>query len=177
MADNQFTLIAITPPEPLDDEAARIATLLRSGFDRVHLRHPAMPVSELEKIIAAIPSELRGAISLHDHFHLAPAYGIGGIHLNGRNPQAPRGWEGITSRSCHSVAEVEASRGLDYVTLSPVFDSISKPGYRGVNFDSLPTGIIIVALGGVTPEKFNLLKSLGYAGAAMLSAAWTKSQK
>lgn len=171
-ANDEFTLIAITPAEQLTAEGLRIAQKLRSGFHRVHLRHPGLDAGELEKIIRDIPQDLRQRVSLHDHFELAKLHGLGGVHLNSRNLSAPGGWTGLVSRSCHSVAEVEQSRSLDYVTLSPVFDSISKPGYTAVDFGSMPDGIRVIALGGVTPDKFEFLKTLGYSGAALLSAAW-----
>ncbi|MCM1522709.1 MAG: thiamine phosphate synthase [Muribaculaceae bacterium] len=171
-ADGEFTLIAITPPVPLPNEGARITNLLLHGFDRVHLRHPDESEGTIEEIILGIPTCLRDRISIHDRFELAQRYGLGGVHLNHRNPLPPEGWKGTISHSCHSIEEVVDSLGLDYVTLSPVFDSISKPGYKAVSFGPLPTGIPVIALGGVTPDKIPVLKQLGYSGAAMLSAAW-----
>lgn len=65
-------------------------------------------------------------------------------------------------------------RGYDYLTLSPIYDSISKEGYKS-SFErkdleneirNLP--IDVIALGGVTPDKFEELKAIGFAGAAML---------
>ena len=66
---------------------------------------------------------------------------------------------------------------MDYVTLSPVFDSVSKPGYRGA-FDAaaieLPAGVRVLALGGVTPDNVGRLDR--FAGYAVLgSAGWSLS--
>lgn len=61
-----------------------------------------------------------------------------------------------------------------YATLSPIFDSISKQGYKAAfNFDELQSALSklklpVIALGGVTPEKIPLLTTLGFKGAAML---------
>lgn len=60
--------------------------------------------------------------------------------------------------------------GLDYITLSPVFDSISKPGYTSVEFGPLPSGVTVIGLGGVTTDRAVQLKARGFAGAAMLGA-------
>ena len=169
-ADRDFVLIAITPPDPVADEALGIAALLDAGWWRVHLRHPGADAATVEEIINAIPPRLRDRVSLHDHFGVAGTTGIGGLHLNRRSPSPPCGWKEVVSRSCHSVDEVRDCDGMDYVTLSPVFDSISKPGYRGIAFGSLPAGIRVMALGGVTPDRLPELRSSGFAGAAMLGA-------
>ena len=69
---------------------------------------------------------------------------------------------------------------MDYVFLSPIFDSISKRGYRS-QFSltelqkAAAEGIIdskVVALGGITKDKLPLLQSLHFGGAAMLGAIW-----
>ena len=103
-------------------------------------------------------------------------YGIGGIHLNRRNSTPPEGYCGRLSRSLHSIDELTEADGNDYCTLSPIYDSISKAGYRS-NFsaDALRQALTdrrikvpVIALGGVTPEKLGELQQLGFAGAAFL---------
>lgn len=49
----------------------------------------------------------------------------------GQGGRAAGGPRGLLGRSCHSDADVmtAASHGADYVTLSPIFASRSKPGY------------------------------------------------
>ena len=77
-----------------------------------------------------IPAALYSRISLHDHHELAARFGVGGVHLNSRNPSVPDGFGGMVSRSCHSIAELsQYSSVCDYMFLSPIFDSISKSGY------------------------------------------------
>lgn len=168
--------VVITPADIMAAEAAAICRMLRSGAWRVHVRHPQASAAGIESIIAEIPAELRSRISLHDHHGLAARMGIGGVHLNGRNPEAPEGWTGIVSRSCHSLEELKEHPEADYLFLSPVFDSISKEGYRsGFSLAELADaelGERVFALGGVRPRHFALLKSLGFGGAAMLGAAW-----
>ena len=67
---------------------------------------------------------------MHDRHELAARFGVGGVHLNSRNPSVPDGFGGLVSRSCHSIAELsQYSSVCDYMFLSPVFDSISKSGY------------------------------------------------
>lgn len=186
-----FLRIAITSPEPLDDEnAAReidiiLKLLKEKEVDIVHLRKPSSPdylryLSHRLSILC--DGDLRSRLAVHDFFDVAEDYGLGGIHLNSNHPVPPRGWQGRVSRSLHSVDEMhliedEISSGrqrYDYITLSPIYDSISKAGYHS-NFDiNLLTPLLakslvpVIALGGVTPEKFPELKEAGFAGAAML---------
>lgn len=159
--------------DSLGGEAEYISALLESGLvDCFHIRKPGWSAEEYARLLRAIPSRLYPFLSLHDHFSLAQRMGLGGIHLNSRNPAAPDGFKGRQSRSCHSLEEVTASAAMDYVTLSPVYDSISKVGYKGV-FNpasplSLPAAPPVIALGGVTPSNIPELKAAGFAGAAFL---------
>ena len=171
-------LIAISLPEFHSDEARQITRLLADGaFWRVHLRKPGAKPDDLRRLLDSVPAELYPRLSLHDFFDIAEERSLGGVHLNSRNPDAPAGWTGMTSRSCHSTAELKEHAGLDYLFLSPVFDSISKPGYHSAfSLDSLhASGLLgpnIFALGGVTPERLPALADAGFGGAAMLGAAW-----
>ena len=70
------------------------------------------------------------------------------------------------------MEELEFASDYDYVTLSPIFDSISKQGYKSafklMELKNKIKGKKVVALGGVTPDKFSYLKSIGFKGAALL---------
>lgn len=170
-------LIAITTPFFRAGEAAEICRRIDSGWFRVHIRKPGSSPDELVTLLQSIPRRYYPALSLHDHFALAEEFSIGGIHLNGRNPLCPQGWRGIVSRSCHSIEELSQSTNLDYRFLSPVYDSISKPGYTGrFSPEELSGSNInlsnVFALGGVTRQRLPELKRAGFGGAAMLSEAW-----
>lgn len=119
-------------------------------------------------------------MSLHDHFNLATEMGMGGIHINRRNWIVPDHFNGLISRSSHSIKELAADTSSDYVFLSPIFDSISKSGYMsGFSKNELSEastdGVIgecTVALGGITPERLPYLSDLGFGGAAFLGYIW-----
>lgn len=178
-----FIRVAITPPYIYPGEPDAIGSLLRSGdYDYVHIRKPDASEAATRELVSAIDPSLRGLLALHDHYHLANEMHCGGIHLNRRNPLPPAGWAGRISRSCHSTSELYESAGCDYVFLSPVYPSISKPGYSSALLDDpeLPgtlrsARIPVVALGGVTADRFEALKWLGFSGAAMLGATWRGS--
>lgn len=168
-------LIAITTPNFWHGEALAICRLIDSGWTRVHIRKPEASKSQISELIDKIPEKYHLYLSLHDHFDLAIKHRIGGVHLNNRNPQPSDNWDGIVSRSCHTIDEAFQYSHLDYVTLSPVFDSISKQGYLSrFNPDTLRHTDLsnVYALGGVTFSRIKDLKELGFTGAAMLSEAW-----
>lgn len=169
-----FRLIAITPETVSGEEIRRICRLLDAGFDYVHIRKPSLTETETEQFLSAIPDGYRQRLKLHDHFHLARAYGIGGIHLNGRNPMIPEGFNGSVSRSCHSLEELDGAKNFEYVFLSPIFDSICKHGYLS-NFTENSIrearGLInadVIALGGITAEKIPIIRDWGFGGCAFL---------
>ncbi len=180
---DSFKLIAITPAEVFDGEVEAIIELLDNGYDRVHIRHPHYAKDAIRRLISAIPAELHSRLSLHDCHELAIEFPSVGIHLNARNPIAPANFRKILSMSCHALDQIENARqqACDYCFLSPIYDSISKPGYLAkfrltpelrTVISKMPT----IALGGVTPDKFDELRQFGFAGAAMLGAAWNSKQ-
>lgn len=173
--------IVITLPDFFDGEAEQIVQLLHSSIDRVHIRKPKATRDQLEKLIKEIPSEYYDRLVIHDHHDLAMKYHLHGIHLNSRNPQPPQEWEGSVSRSCHSLQEVKEWKGkCDYVSLSPIFDSISKQGYHAAfSTEELAKahqdGIIdkrVMALGGVTFNRIDEVLRMGFGGGMILGDAW-----
>lgn len=175
--DDSFKIIGVTLPAIAYGEARLIELMLREGIGRMHIRKPDATCAQMEQLIEAIHPDLRPRLSLHSHHHLAVKYGTG-IHLNAAHPAPPEGYQGILSRSCHSFKELEEWQPLtSYCFLSPIFDSISKTGYASAFTPqqiaaSNSVGAKTIALGGITPQRFNELRQLGFGGAAMLGYLW-----
>jgi thiamine-phosphate pyrophosphorylase len=176
-------IIVITRPDFFEGEAAKIAQLLQSGrADLVHIRKPRASQSEVEQLLFSIPTELYSRLVLHDHHSLAIKYGLRGVHLNSRNPEPPAGWSGAVSISCHTLSELSECRRKPYayMSLSPVFDSISKRGYRSAfSADDIAAarsqGLIderVMALGGITFDRISEVTKMGFGGAMILGDAW-----
>lgn len=164
----------------MQGEADSIASLLDSGtVNLMHLRKPDWHISELRNLISLVPERLHSRLKIHDHFQLLREFNLGGVHLNSRNPEAPASAR-ASSKSIHSLDELMACKPqcYDYVTLSPIFDSISKPGYNSpfpkdlLLLRPFLEGRTVIALGGVTEERIPLLKEAGFAGCAMLGSLW-----
>ena len=173
-------VVVITDAPFFAGEADAVARLLASGAAwRVHLRKLGCDEASMRRLIEGVPAGLRARLSLHDCQHLAAEYGCG-VHLNSRCPGLPVGFVGVCSVSCHSLEEVRQHAGADYVFLSPVYDSISKQGYRARFSPAELRGHVddrVIALGGVTPERLSELSDAGFGGAAMLGCVWRDFSK
>ena len=130
-----------------------------------------MPSDQIEKLIEGIKPQFHSRLKLHDHFELIEKYELGGIHLNSRNPLPYPGAKSL-SISIHDLNEIEKVQDFDYFFISPVFNSISKQGYNSAfdlnELSKKISGKNAIALGGVTPDKFPLLKTMSFKGAALL---------
>lgn len=173
---SKFLIIIFTLPDFIPDEGALIEKLLDSGVDLVHIRKPQGTHEELEQLVLSISPVYRKRLKLHDHFDLAEKYGLGGVQINSRNSSSPKNNMSL-SKSCHTLEDLEETENTyDYVTLSPIYDSISKAGYYS-NFDLYKIERKIrdknvIALGGVTLQNIPELIHIGFHGAAMLGYAW-----
>ena len=172
--------IAITLPSFIADEGKLINRLFEEGYWRVHIRKPDATAAQHRRLIEQIDPRWHQSLSLHDHHEVALEYGCG-IHLNARHPEPPSCCSATLSASCHSFAEVvKMKRVCQYVFLSPIFDSISKQGYRSAFSeeeirDAAKSGIIderVIALGGISFSKLQLVSDYGFGGAAMLGEVW-----
>ena len=81
--------------------------------------------------------------------------------------------------SLHSLQELQLGlSGMDYVFLSPIFDSISKQGYSAA-FEAEALAVAlqtakcpVIALGGISPQNIPIAASLGFSGVAALGSIW-----
>jgi thiamine-phosphate pyrophosphorylase len=185
-----FRLLLITAPTALPNEPRLLADLLAAGLERLHLRKPGWPASQVEALIQALPAQFHARLVLHGHPALVRRYRLGGLHLTAsqraaakRRPQLLPGQ--TLSTSFHTLTEIShARRRYDYLFLSPIFDSISKVGYAS-NFDlgdlrrffqtqaARPGFYLpVLALGGIEAQNIGVVRQVGFAGAAVLGAVW-----
>ena len=177
-------VIVLTPPEWRGtSEASWIASLLRLGVGRVHIRKPEASAEQLSELLEAIPRALRRRCVLSQQPELVRRYALGGLHLS------VRGWRELTARpslasgqlvgvSCHSREELEALPfAPDYAYLSPVAPSLSKAGYGAAQQHwteaelgqlCAETPFPLIALGGIAPATAGRFLRLGFAGVASL---------
>lgn len=177
--------ILITLPYFFAEEAAYVNRLLGEAEVTLHLRKPEATETELCALIEAIDEGYRKRLVLHGFEWIAKRYRLGGIHLSERQwrqqqtrPEMPAGC--TVSASCHTLDDVaNFPWQADYLFLSPIFNSLSKPGYRTAGFDETALCHIlgtqptpIVALGGVQKKDVARVCQWGMQGVAVIGAVW-----
>jgi thiamine-phosphate pyrophosphorylase len=184
---HSFLLVVITAPVFFPGEAACLEGLLAAGLQKLHLRKPGASEEEMEVLLRQIAPRWHSQLVLHHRAgraggsrelaHLAARYGIPQIHC----PLSELAGAPIAvSASLHSweeIKEIEGA-GLTYVFLSPVFDSISKPGYAASPgllqrpASPHPCKVRVIGLGGVNKDTIGSLIREGWDGAAVLGWIW-----
>ena len=185
--ESNMKIIAITPPHAVENEVVIIRQLLENGVDIVHLRKHQSEFYEvdaftyLREILSALTLEECGKIIIHDFPQLYYEFTLKGIHVNKNVTSLPKDYTGYKTRSCHSFEEVlKYKNEYDYLFLSPIFNSISKPDYKSPYTHEMLQkasfeGIIdkkVIALGGVTFDKIPYLQSLNFGGVAMIGGIY-----
>lgn len=175
--------IGITPEHSVFRERERIINFLNSGYvDLFHIRKPSFTENQMREYLSFFPINTRQRLALHDWHSLAKELEIGGVHFNNRNGFSSDLIKGKrVSFSCHSIEQVNLWKDkADYLFLSPIFNSISKQGYKS-NFalkdlqQLFKENILdnkVVALGGVTEENINKLEEIGFSSCAILGSLW-----
>jgi thiamine-phosphate pyrophosphorylase len=186
-------LIVISSPGARDGEFEAANEMLAAGLECFHLRKPGYTGQQYREALQEIKPAFLKRIMIHDHYQLAARFNVRGLHFSGEQlgklPEAAlkevirsarkRGLR--VSRGVHSLEELNAAARLfDYLWLSPVFDSISKPGYpaainpeeAAVFLKTYTAACEIYALGGVDEENIPQLRNAGFHGLAVLGAIW-----
>ena len=163
-----------------DGRGGGLAVLGR--VDWVQVREKQLAARVLTEMVRELVG--RGPrVIVNTRVDVALAAGAAGVHLPGSSiaPSLVRRWVGagfLIGVSCHSIGDVEraAGEGADYVFLSPIFASPSKPGYGpalGVGLLEEAcgrVGIPVLALGGVNEGNAPACVAAGAAGFASISA-------
>lgn len=174
-------LILLSTPEFFVEEDTILNALFEEGLDILHLRKPGAEPIYSERLLTLLPEQWHSRIVVHEHFYLKDEFGLRGVHLSEKCPTPPHNYSGQLSRSCHSLETLQQEReGMDYVFLSPVFDSISKPERRSAYtpqqlHDATRAGLIdrkVMAAGGISSETLPLLADYGFGGAVVLGDLW-----
>lgn len=150
-----------------------VAAAVAAGARGVVLREKDLPGAERAALAARLRAVLDpvGGLLVVSGVVTGPARAV---HLASDDP-FPDPRPALVGRSCHSAAELAQARaeGCDWVFLSPVFASASKPGYGpalGVaGFARLHgLGPPAYALGGISPARVPALLAAGARGVAVM---------
>jgi thiamine-phosphate pyrophosphorylase len=156
----------------------------RGGCRWFSLREKDLPPGErrdLLRALVAIGHRYGATVTAHEDIAAVVAAGADGVHLpGGGDPAAARRQlpQGLIGVSTHTPEEAAAqlAAGADYVTLSPIFLSASKPDYgpaRGLEALAAAARLApgpIIALGGIDEANAAECLAAGAQGIAVMGA-------
>lgn len=177
-------LLVISNPTPVANEASLINCLFDEGLPVLHLRKPESSLKEMALLLHNINPVHYPKIALHQHHSIAGNFGISRLHYTeaarkavSQETLSQQRAEYVVSTSVHSLADYQGlAEYFDYAFLSPVFDSISKPGHQAQAFTLKKSDKKIytklIALGGIDEHNCRKAYEMGYDGIAVLGAVW-----
>ncbi|WP_158605979.1 thiamine phosphate synthase [Taibaiella sp. KBW10] len=180
-------MIIITHPETIDEEAFWINALLDHGLERLHIRKPGYTAAAIDGLIRQIDARYYDRLVLHQQHQLAGAFGMSRTHYTEEQRNDTTFMDAdqalILSTSVHTI---EAFNGLNkrfsYAFMSPVYESISKPGYRPATDlwtqikQRTNTAVALVALGGISPANIAATLNGGFDEVALMGSIWKQKQ-
>jgi thiamine-phosphate pyrophosphorylase len=158
------------------------AAAFAGGCRWFSLREKDLPAEERRALLAELVALGRrhgATVMAHDDIAAVVATDADGVHLPDGSDPAParkRLRRGLIGVSAHSVAEAAAMlrAGADYVTLSPIFLTESKPGYGpALGLAALAAAAAaspgpIIALAGIMPDNAGQCLAAGAHGIAVM---------
>lgn len=178
-------LIIISSPDQVNDETKIINKLFESGLEYFHIRKPADTGEQVRKLIAGIEPNYYPRLSLHQHHCLAEEFGIKRLHYteNERGKLKDNTLEGlinngfILSTSVHDLSLLASLNEYQYVFFGPVYNSISKQGYKsvlppGFKLNNRESSPLIIGIGGIGAKHIDSIKKMNFDGAAILGSIW-----
>jgi thiamine-phosphate pyrophosphorylase len=187
LESNTNTLIQIiTHTGKINHEPTLWLQLLQAGADSILVRKPGWQESDYEMLLLDTNPSCYPYLIIADHPVLCERYGLLGIHFG----EAIRGSISqeelqrfqqlgcILSTSIHSIHTLQVvSNVWNQLLLSPVFDSISKAGYKAAfdtNFRLEKDGYKgnVIALGGINQQTADKARNMHFDGIALHGAIW-----
>jgi thiamine-phosphate pyrophosphorylase len=144
-----------------------VAAAIRGGAAWVILRERDLGYAERRAL-----ADTLSAVVPPGRLVMAGPDPLGGdaVHLSAADPVPPG--VGLVGRSCHGAPRLSTE---DYVTLSPIYPTVTKPGYGPAlgpkRAAMLAGGVPWLALGGVhSPQRAAACAAAGAVGIAVLGA-------
>jgi len=185
--EQALRLVWITDERLSADQTIDIAkAALVAGARAIQLRRYDLTAAEQFVIadkLRRITQDHRALLLVNDRVDIALAVGADGIHLGSRGlpPERVRRFldsHMVVGYSAHNEADVAhaAIRGADYCSISPIFETISKPlqrqplGEEGLRRAAARSVLPLVALGGINDKNAHLCVRAGAIGVSVSGA-------
>lgn len=175
-------MVVVSNPVPLKGEPEILNRLFDLGLPVLHLRKPDYSEIKCRELIKKIKPEHHHKIAMHQHHELAADFEMHRFHYPEkwrRENSIPLKLKGqIYSTSIHSLKEFSEDLSIfEYVFMGPVFDSISKTGYKAIKNNQHPNNlnnntVKVYGIGGITSCNGLKTKEYGFNGIAMMGYLW-----
>jgi thiamine-phosphate diphosphorylase len=163
------------------DVLAQAARAADAGVDLIQIRERDLDAGPLAELVSQVVERTRGSstrVVVNDRLDVALACGADGVHLRGDSVSAADARRlapppFLIGRSVHSATEAASITGADYLIAGTVFATSSKPGAACLGADGLRTVVgatadPVLAIGGVTVDRFDDIARTGAAGFAAI---------
>ena len=155
---------------------------IEAGIDLIQIREndlSARLLLGLAERVTTRAGQTRTRVLVNDRADVALAIADAGVHLKSDGPPAMTvralgGTGRLIGRSVHHPIDMKLAAGADFLVFGTVFRTASKPP------DAVPAGVDalrracavapmpVLAIGGVTPERFGECRQAGAAGVAAI---------
>jgi thiazole tautomerase (transcriptional regulator TenI) len=163
-----------------------VALLERAGRRMaLHLRGPATPGRRLHRLAWDVRAGASDAVVLvNDRIDVALTADVSGVQLGQRSlsvaeARALLGDTALVGASVHDAGEASMPRvaGADFYVAGHVFETPSHPGTVGrgpglIRSIQARVQAPVVAIGGISPDRVEVLVEAGASGVAVLSGIW-----
>jgi thiamine-phosphate pyrophosphorylase len=156
---------------------------VQAGVDLIQVRERDLEGAALSVLVAEVVRLTRATgtrVVVNERLDVALACGADGVHLRGDSisaararSMAPDGF--LIGRSVHGADEaVRAAPGVDYLIAGTVFPTPSKPGrheflgIEGLAAIGRAVTVPVLAIGGVSMDRIDLVAEAGAAGLAAI---------
>lgn len=180
--------VVICFPTNLPKEIEAIHQLFEHGLKILHVRKPSFNKENLQSFIYSIDKKYHDHIVVHSHLSLAEEMGLKGVHFTSYNRHLIDEYsrkELQRSISVHSTVELaHVGERFSYAFISPVFESITKVGYKPIiNADVLQEqlkkihDVPVLALAGIEPKNLGKAHAMGFDGVVLHGHLWAQFEK
>lgn len=184
-------LIVVSNPDATANEDEIVNSLFDEGLKLFHLRKPDYNKKDLITLLNKINSKHHSKIALHQHHTLTEQFEINRIHFTESERLKTTSddlrklkEECFTlSTSIHSLRDYQLlSDSFSYTFFGPVFESISKQGYKPQSDKMVPLAEIkdrkikIIAIGGITVDMIEKTEQASFDGVALHGAIWSDTK-
>lgn len=162
--------------------------VLRAGAERIalHVRGPDTSAATLLRLTEALLRSARDHGSwlvVNDRVDVALVTGSHGVQLGARSlpPAVARAVLGLGARvgvSVHTLEEVGAAAGADWIMVGTIYETPSHPGRGGAGPERVAAAVAraggtpVLAIGGVTPGRVGEVLAAGGHGVAVIRGIW-----